>query len=99
MSLSNFFFLMSYHYSATTLWTMYSAIPVWYLTEHKLEVKTWPNAIDMLKVITKNHVSQKAMVFSKKQMQQIFDYLDAKYKKGGFEGYRSLGMYVGISMA
>ena len=26
MSLSNFFFLMLYHYSATTLWTMYSAI-------------------------------------------------------------------------
>ena len=83
-SLVNFFFLMSYHYARSTLWTMYSAIWVWYLTKHQVEVKMWPNVLDILKAITKNHVAKKSMVFSKDQMKKIFNYLENKIKEPGF---------------
>ena len=98
-SLANFFFLMLYHYARSTLWAMYSAVCVWYLAEHHVEVKTWPNVLDMLKAITKNHVAKKAMVFIKEKMKKIFNYLENKIKQRGFEGFKALSTYIGIAMA
>ena len=40
-SLSNFLFLVSYHYVGSTHWTMYSSVCSWYFKEHKLDFKTW----------------------------------------------------------
>ena len=106
-TLGSFFFLMGYYYSGSSMWTMYSAIRSWYGVEYNVEVKNWPNIIMEMKAITKNHVSKKAKVFTKKEMAKIFRELKKQIDEGEnhenheirWESNKARTIYVGIHIA
>ena len=97
--LSFFFYLMSYRYSASTMWTIFSTINAWYVDKNLGDIKMWPRVTKQMKAITKNYVPTKAPVFTQEDMAKIFEHLETRIEAGGWDGKKARSIYVGITTA